>query len=185
VVFSALVFSPSSKGIMVLSKAELISSLQNEVRILIHLATKIDASMLDYRPTPKQRSTFELLKYLSMMGTLMIQYGLDTKGEFDRDKWMAASQAAEKRDFNQTVEAIAAQGDAMAALLADVTDAEFRSEMSAFDGSKLTRGVYLVNSVLGGFAAYRMQLFLYLKACGREELGTTNLWGGADAPAEN
>jgi len=27
-----------------------------------------------------------------------------------------------------------------------------------------------------------MQLFMYLKACGREELNTMNLWGGVDAP---
>ncbi len=34
--------------------------------------------------------------------------------------------------------------------------------------------------VLAGCAAYRTQLFLYLKACGREELDTTNLWSGMD-----
>src|SRR5258708_23282840 len=44
---------------------ELIGSLQNEVRILLHLAAKIDRSQLDYRPTPAQRSTIELLRYLS------------------------------------------------------------------------------------------------------------------------
>jgi hypothetical protein len=27
-----------------------------------------------------------------------------------------------------------------------------------------------------------MQLFLYLKACGRDELNTMNLWVGVDAP---
>jgi hypothetical protein len=37
---------------MVISKSELISSLQNEVRILQHLAGKIDRAKLDYRPTP-------------------------------------------------------------------------------------------------------------------------------------
>jgi hypothetical protein len=40
-----------------------------------------------------------------------------------------------------------------------------------------------VNLVLGGCAAYRTQLFLYLKSCGREELSTMNLWQGVDAPA--
>ena len=33
-----------------------------------------------------------------------------------------------------------------------------------------------------GYAAYRTQLFVYLKACGREELNTMNLWAGMDAP---
>ena len=32
----------------------------------------------------------------------------------------------------------------------------------------------------GGHAAYRTQLFLYLKANGRDELNTFNLWGGID-----
>ena len=40
-----------------------------------------------------------------------------------------------------------------------------------------------MNLVLCGCAAYRTQLFLYLKACGREELGTMNLWAGTDVPA--
>jgi hypothetical protein len=38
--------------LMVLTKAELIASLQNEVRILLHLPSKIDRAQLDYRPTP-------------------------------------------------------------------------------------------------------------------------------------
>ena len=50
---------------MVLTKTELIASLRNEVRILLHLAGKIDPAALEYRPTAKQRSTFELLKYLA------------------------------------------------------------------------------------------------------------------------
>ena len=168
---------------MVLSKSEFIASLQNEVRILLHLATKIDRSMLDYRPTPKQRSTLELLRYLSMMGPMMIRYCLAKDGEFDRDAWMAEAKAAEARDFDQTLATIAAHPDEYAKLFAEVTDDNFRSEMTEFDGSKMTRGNYLVNSVLAGCTAYRVQLFLYLKACGQEQLGTSNLWGGVDAPA--
>ena len=41
---------------MVLTKAELLTSLQKESRILGHLADKVVPSMVDYRPTPKQRS---------------------------------------------------------------------------------------------------------------------------------
>jgi len=50
-------------------------------------------------------------------------------------------------------------------------------------GHPSTRGAFLVNPVLCGCAAYRTQLFLYLKACGREELSTMNLWAGMDTPA--
>ena len=43
---------------MVLTKQELVESLQNEARILVHLVSKVQPSMLDYRPTPKQRSSW-------------------------------------------------------------------------------------------------------------------------------
>ena len=166
---------------MVMSKSELIASLQNEVRILLHLAGKIDRTKLDYRPTPKQRSTIELLKYLSMMGPTLIQYALaDTQ---DPELWTTAAEAAEARDFDQTLAAIADHTDAYATLLADVSDADLRAEVTGFDGSKTSRGALIINLALSGCAAYRMQLFLYLKACGREELGTMNLWTGVDAPA--
>lgn len=164
---------------MVLTKAELIGSLQNEVRILLHLATKIDRDKLDYRPTAKQRSTLELLRYLSMMGPTVVRYSLAPAP--DMAIWTTAAQAAEARDFDQTVDVIAAQADEYAALLGGLSDEDFRTEVTGFDGRKVSRGNFIVNAVLSGCAAYRTQLFLYLKACGREELGTLNLWGGVDA----
>lgn len=165
---------------MVMTKAELIESLQNEVRILLHLAGKVDRAKLDYRPTPKQRSTIELLQYLSIMGPEMLKAA--KAGTFDPVIWTAAEQAAKSRDFDQTLAAIAAQKDVYAELLADMSDADMRAEIVMF-GSKTVRGPFLVNLVLCGCAAYRTQLFVYLKACGREELSTLNLWAGMDAPA--
>ena len=165
---------------MILTRSELIGSLQHEVRILLHLASKIDRTMLDYRPTPKQRSTLELLKYLSAMGPGLVEAA--KAGTFDRERWTVANKAAQARDFDQTLAAIAAHADLYATLLADMSDADFRTEIEMF-GNKTTRGSFIVNLVLSGCAAYRMQLFLYLKACGREELGTMNLWAGMDAPA--
>ena len=165
---------------MVLNKAELIASLQHEVRVLLHLAGKVDRTKLDYRPTPKQRSTIELLKYLSVMGPALVQ--ATKAGAFDRAVWTVATQAADARDFDQTLAVIAAQTDAYATLLADVSDADFRKEFDGF-GTRTTRGAFIVKYVLGGCAAYRTQLFLYLKACGKDELGTMNLWAGIDAPA--
>ena len=165
---------------MVLTKAELISSLKHEVRILLHLAGKIDRAKLDYRPTPKQRSTFELLKYLSMMGPGLVQVA--KVGAFDPVAWTTAENAADAQDFDQTIAAIAAQATAYETLLSDVSDADMRAEVTMF-GRTTSRGSVIVNLVLCGCAAYRTQLFVYLKACGREELSTMNLWAGADPPA--
>lgn len=169
-----------TSSVMVLTQSELIASLQNEVRILQHLITKIEPSMLDYRPTPKQRSTIELLKYLTLMGPSLIRAA--KTGTFDVPAWTAAEQAAASRDFDQTAAALAAQAGEYATLLGDMTEDDFRGEIEMF-GTRYTRGAFIVNLVLCACAAYRTQLFNYLKACGREELGTTNLWGGMDASA--
>jgi hypothetical protein len=165
---------------MVLSKPELIASLHNEVRILLHLASKIDRAKLDYRPTPKQRSTLELMRYLSMMGPDLVR--VTKAGAFDPAAWTAAEQAVDARTLDEAIAAIAAQTDEYTSLLADVSDADLRTEMEMF-GDKGPRGGFMVNLVLCGCTAYRMQLFLYLKASGREELDTMNLWGGVDTPA--
>ena len=165
---------------MVLTKPELLASLQNEVRILVHLAGKVDQTMLDYRPTPKQRSILELLQYLTIMGPELIKAA--KAGAFEPPVWTAAEQAAKSRNFDQAVAAIAAQKEQYATLLNSLSDADLRGQITMF-GNPTTRGAFIVNLVLSGCAAYRTQLFLYLKACGREELSTMNLWAGIDAPA--
>jgi hypothetical protein len=165
---------------MIITKSELLASLQKEVRILLHLASKVDQSQLDYRPTPKQRSTIELLQYLSYMGPSMLRYG---KGEqLDRDAWADIVKTVASRGFDETLAAIEAQGDTYAALLADMDDAAFRAEVTGFDGAKTSCGSFIINHVVAQCAAYRTQLFLYLKACGHEELQTSNLWVGVDPP---
>jgi len=168
---------------MVLTKDELISSLQNEVRILLHLASKVDQAKLDYRPTPKQRSLLELLQYLTIFGPIHLRAVL--AGAFDldawRNTWRTEEAAAKARNLEQVKDAIARQPALFAELLASCSDAGLRAEIEMF-GSKASRGSMLISLVLCHYAAYRMQLFLYLKSCGREELSTMNLWAGMDAP---
>lgn len=167
---------------MVLTKDELISALQNEVRILVHLAGKVDQSKLDYRPSPTQRTTLQLLQYMAVMGPTQI--AVIQTGTFDRPTlsalWAPAEAVAKTMTFDQAVAAIEKQSGQYASLLGAWSDADFRANMDMF-GTKTTRGALIVNLVLGGHAAYRTQLFCYLKACGREELNTMNLWAGSDA----
>ena len=164
---------------MVLTRPELVAALQKEARILLHLAGKLDITQLDYRPTPKQRSALELLRYLSFMGPVLIATAKN--GAFDGEAWQSEVKAADGRNLEETLAIIAAQPDVYERLLADMSDADFRAEMTGFDGVTTTRGAFIVSLVLGGHTAYRTQLFLYLKSCGQEQLGTVNLWRGTDA----
>jgi hypothetical protein len=82
--------------------------------------------------------------------------------------------------FDQAIAAIEKQSDEYARELGEWTEADFRSTVDLF-GTKTTRGAMLVTMVISGHAAYRTQLFCYLKSCGRDELSTMNLWAGADS----
>jgi hypothetical protein len=164
---------------MVFTKAELIGSLQHEVNILLHLAGKVDSRSLDYRPTAKQRSTIEWLRYMTIMGPEMIK--ATKAGAFDGAAWGAAEKASSALTLDEVKAALMKQREVIAQELGAMSDADFRVEIDMF-GQKYTRGSFLVNLVLCGYAAYRAQIFLYLKTCGREELNTMNLWAGVDGP---
>ena len=165
---------------MVITRQELIASLQKEVRILLHLITKIDRAMLDYRPTPKQRSTVEWIRYLSMAGPVLLKSA--KAGGFDVALWTAEAKAAETKSFEQLVDTISAQSDQYPALINAFSDADFRTEIEMF-GNRSSVGFFIINTVLCTHAAYRTQIFNYLKACGRTELSTANLWAGMDPAA--
>ena len=137
--------------------------------------------MLGYRPTPKQRSMLELFQYMAIMGPTQI--AVIKAGVFNRATlsaaWGPADAAAKAMNFDQAITAIRKQSDEYARLLNEWTEADFRAEIDMF-GNKSTRSRQLVNLVLNGHAAYRTQLFCYLKSCGRAELNTMNLWAGMD-----
>lgn len=168
---------------MVLTKDELLSALQGEIRILLHLASKVDPAKLDYRPSAGQRSTLELLQYLTIMGP--IHFDAVLRGAFDMDAWRTAWQTGERKakflDLARAKEAIGKQSDLFAERLGTCSDADLRAEIEMF-GHRESRGSMLVSMVLRHYSAYRMQLFLYLKASGRDELNTMNLWVGIDSP---
>src|SRR5262245_57397851 len=165
---------------MVITRDELIVSLQKEVRMLLHLLTKVDRGMLEYRPTPKQRSTIGWARYGFVVGPVLLKSA--KAGGFDVALWTSEAKAAEAKSFEQLVETIAAQSDQYPALVNALSDADFRKDIEMF-GNKSSIGFFIVNTVLCTHAAYRTQLFNYLKACGRTELVTANLWAGMDPAA--
>jgi hypothetical protein len=165
---------------MVLTKDELIAALTHEVHVLRHLITKIDASAVDYRPTPKQRSSIEVVRYLVMQGPVLTN--AIKAGAFDGAAWGAAQAEVDAADLAGLDAMLATQPAWFSEHIGAMSDEDFRGTIRLFAGP-MSRGVHFVTLVLANYAAYRTQLFCYLKLCGRDELGTMNLWGGKDAPA--
>ncbi len=159
------------------TKEQYWKSIENEVRVIKHLATKVPAGTLDYRPTPGQRSTLELLQYISGCGVAPMKAIVtnDVKAYAEYDAFRAST----------TLENFASQMDTqlsnMKDLFSQVTDEDFKKEAN-FYGVR-TVAEHLVESVLKNFAAYRMQLFLYAKSNGAY-ISTMDLWAGMDTPTK-
>jgi hypothetical protein len=123
----------------------------------------------------------ELLRYLAIMGPTQIE--LIRNDGFNpttlRRAWSAAEQRAHAMSFDEAVAAIRQLPGEYRRLLADWSEEDLRTEIDMF-GNRFTRGKMLVMMVYNAHAAYRTQLFCYLKSCGRDELGTMNLWAGQD-----
>lgn len=170
---------------MVLTKEELLTAIKDEVRLMQHLVSKVDPGMLEYRPVPQTRTLLEVLRYITMFPGLHLRGTLAPV--FDMQAWMQDFQTedalSKARDLDQVKEALAQQPAMAEGLLANYADDEFRKELEMF-GEKASRGVWVVRMVLNHYAAYRMQLFVYLKAAGRPELNTMNLWVGTDGPMQ-
>ena len=63
---------------MVISKDEFLSARRTEVRVYLHLASKIDAAQLDFRPAPKQRATLEQVRHLAIMAPIHFRGAMAT-----------------------------------------------------------------------------------------------------------
>ena len=156
-------------------KAAFLASLKHEAKILKHLAAQLTPAHLDYRPTPAQRSTLELLRYLTIAGSAALEYAIT--GTWDH--WEATEKRSADVDLASFPKAIDRQLKSIEKALAGYTDAKLRrARTRTFAGVEMTLGAGLVEMVLKQFTAYRMQLFLYAKSAGLAQLGTSDLWAG-------
>lgn len=148
-----------------------------ECDIATHLHGKLPDGALDYRPTPDQRSTLELLRYLAFCGIGSARAMAD--GEWATYKaWSEKTSDMAAEDFPR---AMAEQKEALRELFDGLTDEQLGTVESTLPwGEKVPLGRALAETTLKWLAAYRMQLFLYAKAAGNHDIGTANCWAGVD-----
>ena len=159
-----------------ITKQQYIDSITFELGVIRHLATKIDAAHLDFKPTPKQRSTHELMTYMSTIfgGAIdMIKAGGDRTVY---KAWLDKTPAATLENF---AELMKIEEDHIREVVGGMSDEELAERVTIY-GSERTRAEHLLNGPLKWATAYKMQLFMNLKMSGAEHLNTMNLWAGMD-----
>ena len=163
-----------------ISKDELLAAMMRECDICIHLHGKIPDGGLEYRPTEGQRSTIELLRYLSFVGIGMGR----ALAEGDWTPYTEMAEAAEALSAEEFPEAMERQKRALGDFLAGLTEDDLRDRRASLPwGEEYPLGRALLEMPYACLVAYRMQLFLYAKAAGNHAIQTPNCWAGVDMEA--
>lgn len=161
-------------------KKAFLASLKHETKVITHLAAQLSPDKLDYRPSEKQRSTLDLLRFLATTGMGTTTYALT--GSWDH--WGSVEEKAKAIDLANFPKAMQAQLKGITKALAKLNDAALkRKTVNSFNCGKTTLGAGLVEMVLKQLVAYRMQLFLYAKASGLPQLNTDDCWRGRTSKA--
>ncbi len=154
------------------------AAVADEARIVKHLITQVPAKGWDFRPTPAQRSTLELVRYLAQGSLGCLLYALN--GNWDH--WDAGKAEVDKLGPQQLGKAMDKQAKAIAKALGALSPAKLKkATVKDFDGKTVPLVQFLLKMVTGQLAAYRMQLFLYAKQAGNAELTTSDCWLGKKA----
>lgn len=162
-----------------LTSAQFLAAVDHETRVIKHLATKFVPGTDDWRPTTKQRSTTELLRYLTSAASVPCLAMI--RGNWEHAE--ALEQAAQAVTTTTFAAAMDAQRATIAAALAPLSERDFAERDANLPwGTPVKLGEALVRTVLYTYVAYRMQLFLYAKESGNADIGPANCWVGVDAP---
>lgn len=162
------------------TKASFLKSLALEAKILKHLVAQIPAGQADWRMTRPQRSTLELLRFLTFMPYASVEFAL-TQGW---DKWEGHEAGAKDLQPADFPKAMDKQIKGITKLLARLNDGALKRKTAKhWNGTKMSLGDALVGMVLSTMVAYRMQLFLQVKASGAPHLTSSDCWQGKAAKA--
>lgn len=164
-----------------ISKEHVVNSMKHEVKVIKHIAGKLPAGSLGYKPTPKQRTMLELLQYLTTCAIVPVTFAVS--GSWDEaEKIEEAAKAVNADNFAKAMDA---QMSRIEKILDGVSSHDFVNKDAQMPwGTKCKLGEGIMNMALKCLVTYRMQLFLYAKAAGNHDLGPADCWAGMTMPKQ-
>ncbi len=156
-------------------KKQLLDNLKREIVLLKQLAVLIEEKDLTFRPHEKVRSTYELMQYLSGIGSSMMRWFVknDMTPEL-REKIKVYRSTLALHNFQVRLDE---QWKEIQDYMSEISEHDLlHKEVELPWKEKMVLGAAIINCPIKWLATYRMELFMYLKMNGRPELGTKNAW---------
>jgi hypothetical protein len=158
------------------TKDQFASAMLHECDVCLHLYSKLGPEAYGYRPSEKQRSTEELLRYLAICGIA----GATCLKEANWKRFADFAGRTKEMAPEAFPEAMARQKAELEAFFAETSEDTLRTQPAPMPGGgELPLGAALLNGPFKWLTSYKLQLFLYAKANGAE-IGTANAWRGVD-----
>lgn len=166
-------------------KQQLLNNIEKEMNICRRLYTKLPPGQMNFRPAEGVRSTLELLQYLSIVGTIMPGYWLK-EGDTDFGTYYGATGAASKTmPHEQFLTVMDEQIITIKELFNQVSEDDLLHKEITYpwNGVKAPLGEAIIATSIKWLAAYKLQLFLFIKLCGDKQLATADAWMLTELPS--
>ena len=165
-----------------LSKSDLRDTIVNEYKIIKQLVSKLPDGAADFRLSPTQRSTTELLKYLCLVGPGLMHAGFDNGFQWFGEN----APKLESLTLDDVPGHLEGAINEMEALFENMTDEDFANREVKVEGmGEWTMQTWLLNTACKFIPSYKLMLFHHAKAAGSTELDTWDAWmdnGSAPRP---
>lgn len=159
-------------------KQQLLNNIEKEMNICRRLYTKLPPDQMNFTPGEGVRTTLELLQYLSIAGTLMPGYWLK-ENDTDFGTFYGANVAASKTmAHEQFLTVMDEQLITIKNLFNQVSEDDLLHKEITYpwSGVKAPLGEAIIATSIKWLAAYKLQLFLFIKLCGDKQLATADAW---------
>lgn len=156
-------------------KHQLLQNLQREIFLLKQLAPLIEERDLDFRPAEKMRSTMELMQYLSGIGATMLRWFVIN--DLTPEEWVKIREYRKTLTLENFKDRLDEQMEDIVKYMNMINEEDLvKVEVLLPSKEKMVLGTAIINAPIKWLAAYRMQLFMYLKMNGRSEISTREAW---------
>ncbi len=156
-------------------KQHLLQNLQREIFLLKQLAPFIEERDLDFRPAEKMRNTLELMQYTSGVGATMMRWFV--KNDLTPEEWVKIREHRKTLTRENFKERLDEQMEEIVKYMNMITEEDMNTkEVELPSKEKMVLGTAIINAPIKWLAAYRYQLFTYLKMNGRPDLSTKEAW---------
>jgi hypothetical protein len=158
-------------------KQHLLNNIEKEINICRRLYTKVPPDQINFRPKEGVRSTMEILQYLCIIGGAMLSYWLKEDDTDFNTFFGNASTASKTIQCEHFLTLMDEQMATIKNLFNQISEEDlFHKEITYPWGGTAPLGEGIIGTSIKFLAAYKLQLFSYIKLSTDQKLGTADAW---------